>query len=62
MRIAKPLLTVTTALGAAIGLREACRFHWWLALLMAALFAVLGALLLMTFRRIRSEARRDGSG
>jgi hypothetical protein len=60
MRIAKPLLLVTTPLGVAIGVREAWRFHWWLALLMAALLAVLGALFLVTLRRIRREGSGDG--
>ena len=62
MRIAKPLLAVTTPVGVAIGLREAWRFHWWLALLMGALLAVLGALFALTIRRIRREARGDGGG
>jgi len=55
MRIAKPLLLVTTPLGVAVGLREAWRFHWWLALLMGALLAVIGAFLALTVRRIRRE-------
>ena len=57
MRIAKPLLLVTTPLGVAIGLREAWRFHWWLALLMAALLVVIGALFALTVQRIRREQR-----
>ncbi len=55
MRIAKPLLLVTTPLGVAIGLREAWRFHWWLALLMGALIAVIAGLFALTLRHIRRE-------
>jgi hypothetical protein len=39
------------------GLREAYRFHWWLAGLMAALMAVIGAFLWMTWTRVRRELR-----
>ena len=45
-----------SAVGIASGLREAWRFHWWLALLMAALMVVIAAFLIMTVRRIRSES------
>ena len=55
MRIAKPLLLVTTPLGLAIGLREAWRFHWWLALLMGLLVSVIGAFFVLTVQRIRRE-------
>jgi hypothetical protein len=57
MRIARPLLLVTTPVGVAAGLREAWRFHWWLAVLMALLLAVLGALFFYTWRTIRRESR-----
>ena len=57
MRIAKPILSVTTPLGVVWGLLEAYRFHWWLALLMAAMVSVLGAFMLMTVRRVRAESR-----
>jgi len=57
MKIAKPLLAITTPIGVATGLREAWRVHWWLAILMAVLLSVIGAFLLMTVRRIRSESR-----
>ena len=56
MRIARPLLLITTPIGVFAGLREAWRFHWWLAALMAALLAVIGALFLYTWRRIRRES------
>jgi hypothetical protein len=58
LRIAKPLLSVTTPVGVAWGLVEAWRFHWWLAVLMGVLVAVIGAFFWMTVARIRSE--RDG--
>ncbi len=57
MRIARPLLLVTTPVGVAAGLREAWRFHWWLAVLMGVLIAVLGAGFLYTWRTIRRESR-----
>jgi hypothetical protein len=56
MRIARPLLMITTPLGVVAGLREAWRFHWWLAVLMAALLAVLGAFAAYTWRAIRRES------
>lgn|GEM_PF-743468 len=57
VKIAKPLLLVSTPLGMVFGLREAYRFHWWLAGLMAALMAVIGAFLWMTWTRVRRELR-----
>ena len=57
MKIAKPLLLVSTPVGVFAGLREAWRFHWWLALLMALLLAVITALCWMTVRVARREAR-----
>jgi hypothetical protein len=56
VKIARPLLLVTTPVGVIAGLREAWRFHWWLAVLMAGLLAVLGALLFYTWRTIRRES------
>ena len=55
MRIAKPLVLVMTPIGVVWGLLEAWRFHWWLAVLMAMLLAVMGLFSWMTVRRIRSE-------
>jgi len=55
MRIAKPLLLVTTPLGVVFGLQEAWRFHWWLAVLMAALIAVISGFIWLTVSRIRRE-------
>ena len=48
---------MSTPLGMVFGLREAYRFHWWLAGLMAALMAVIGAFLWMTWTRVRRELR-----
>ncbi|MBS0394598.1 MAG: hypothetical protein JSR54_08225 [Proteobacteria bacterium] len=56
MRLARPLLLVTTPIGVFAGLREAWRFHWWLAVLMGLLLAVVGAFLGYTLRRIRRES------
>ena len=55
MRIAKPLLLVMTPIGVIWGLAEAWRFHWWLALLMAALLGIIGSFTWLTVRRIRRE-------
>lgn len=56
MRIARPILVVTTPVGVIFGLREA----WILAgpamaVLMGLLIAVVGGFLWMTVRRIRQE-------
>lgn len=55
MRIAKPILLVTTPLGVVWGVIEAAHFHWWLALLMATLLSIVGAFAWLTVRRIRQE-------
>jgi hypothetical protein len=55
MRIAKPLLIVMTPIGVAWGLVEAARFHWWLAVLMAALLTVISLFVWSVVRRIRAE-------
>ena len=55
MRIAKPLLLITTPIGVVFGLQEAWRFHWWLAVLMAALIAVISGFIWLTVSRIRRE-------
>jgi len=58
MRIAKPILLVSTPLGVIGGIYEAGRFHAVLAVLMAMLVGVIGVFSLMTVRRIRAEAKR----
>jgi hypothetical protein len=61
MRIAKPLLLVTTPIGVIAGLREAWRFHWWLAVLMGLLLAVISAFIAMTVRVGRRESAQNQS-
>ena len=55
MRIAKPILLVTTPIGVVWGVYEAARFHLWLAALMTLLVGVVGAFFWMTVARIRRE-------
>jgi membrane protein implicated in regulation of membrane protease activity len=68
MRIAGPFLLVTTPIGVAFGLREAWRLAGpKVAVLMAAMLAVVGALVWWTVRRIRQEqaqalAKQRGAG
>ena len=57
MRLAKPILLVTTPLGVAWGLYEAYRLAGGLVLLMAAMVTTLGAAMgsvVMTIRRERA--------
>ena len=63
MRIAKPILLVSTPIGLALGLYEAYRLAGGLVLLMAAMVATLGTAMgsvVMTIRRERATetARR----
>ena len=56
MRIARPVLLVTTPIGVVFGLREAWRLAGpGMAVLMAAMLSVVGALAWMTVRTIRKE-------
>ena len=56
MRIARPMLLVTTPIGVVFGLREAWRLAGpGMALLMTAMIGVVGALVWMTVRTIRKE-------
>jgi hypothetical protein len=59
MRLAKPILAVTTPLGVAIGLHQAWRINPRLAVLMAVMIGILGALVWYTVRRIRAEQRQE---
>jgi hypothetical protein len=60
VRIAKPVLLVTTPLGVLFGLREAWRLAGpKMALLMALMLAVVSAFAWWTVRRIRSERERE---
>ena len=56
MRIARPILLVSTPIGVLFGLREAWRLAGpKMALLMVAMVAVVGTLVWWTVRRIRAE-------
>ena len=56
MRIARPILLVSTPIGVIFGLREAWRLAGpKMAVLMAVMLAVVGALVWWTVRRIRAE-------
>lgn len=56
LRIARPILLVSTPIGVVFGLREAWRLAGPLmALLMAAMIAVVGGFVWMTVRTIRRE-------
>ena len=61
MRIAKPVLLVSTPIGVAWGLYEAWKVRWWLGLLMAALVGVIGLFSWMTVRRIQLDRVSDKS-
>ena len=56
MRIARPLLLVSTPVGVALGLREAWRLRPALALLMALLLLVIGVAFAVTWRVWRRES------
>ena len=61
MRIARPILLVTTPIGVLFGLCEAWRLAGpAMAVLMALMLAVVGGFVWWTVRRIRHEARTDG--
>ena len=61
MRIARPILLVTTPVGVVLGIREAWRLAGpGMALLMAAMISVVGGFIWMTVRTIRRE--RDAAG
>jgi len=58
MRIARPILLVTTPLGVAFGLREAWRLAGpKMMVLMALMLTVVSLFVWWTVRRIRSERR-----
>lgn len=61
MRIAKPILLVSTPVGVVWGLIEAWRFKPVLALLMGALLSVISIFIWMTVRTIRREQRDQES-
>lgn len=60
MRIARPILLVSTPIGVVFGLREAWRLAGpGMAVLMAAMLGVIAALFWMTVRTIRKERDQD---
>jgi hypothetical protein len=60
VRIARPILLVTTPLGVIFGLREAWRLAGpGMAVLMAVMLTVVGALVWWTVRRIQQEQKGD---
>ena len=59
MRIAKPMLLVSTPVGVALGFVEAWRVGGWLVALMAVMIGMLTLFSTLTVRRIRAE-RREG--
>jgi hypothetical protein len=61
VKIAKPLLLITTPIGVAYGLYEGWRLAGGLVLIMAAMIAVIGVAagsVVMTVRRERAEEER----
>jgi hypothetical protein len=62
MRIAKPLLYVTTPLGLALGLEEGYRLAGGLVVLLAMLIAMFGLAILTIVRAVRREAREGHPG
>jgi ABC-type nickel/cobalt efflux system permease component RcnA len=60
MRIARPILLVSTPIGVVFGLREAWRLAGpAMAVLMAAMITVVGGFVWMTVRTIRRESREE---
>jgi len=61
VRIARPILVVSTPIGVAFGLREAWRLAGpGMAVLMALLLAIVSAFIWMTVRTIRREREQEG--
>lgn len=59
LKIAKPLLLVSTPVGVVWGVVEAYRFHPWLAGLMAVLLAIISAFIGYTVQVIRRESKHE---
>lgn len=59
MRIAKPLLLITTPVGVAFGLYEAWRLAGGLVFLMVALLGVISVAMLSVVRTVRREQREE---
>ncbi len=61
MRIAKPILLVSTPIGVIFGLYEAWKVRWYLGLLMLVLVSVVGALFWLTIKRYKQESGAESS-
>lgn len=61
MRIAKPILLVSTPIGVVFGLYEAWKVRWYLGLLMLVLVSVVGALFWLTIKRYKQESGAESS-
>ena len=59
MRIAKPMLLITTPIGVAFGIYEAFRLAGGLAFLMIALVSVIGAAMATVAVTVRREKREE---
>ncbi len=59
MRIAKPLLLITTPIGIAFGLYEAWRLAGGLVFLMVALLSLITVAMLSVVRTVRRERREE---
>ena len=59
MRIAKPLLLITTPIGVALGLYEAWRLAGGLVVLMVALLGLVSVAMLSVVRTVRRERREE---
>jgi len=59
MKIAKPLLLVSTPIGVAGGLYEACRLAGGLAFIMLALVAVIAAAMISLVATVRRERKAE---
>lgn len=59
MKIAKPLLLITTPIGLAFGLYEAHRLAGGLVFIMAALIAVMGVAMASVVMTIRRERKKE---
>jgi hypothetical protein len=60
MRIAKPMLLVSTPVGVAFGIHEAWKIGAWLGILMLLLIGIVSAFFWLTVRRIRADRDQPG--
>ncbi len=55
MKIARPMLLITTPVGVLWAIVEAWRFHWWLAVLLTSLITVISLFIWLTVRYVRRD-------